>query len=107
MAGFLQAGLVMMRAFGTYPAYCKKCNQKETFKEIGADGTHTYLCGCGCTIYKYHPADEFHKSGYFIKTFISKGEYNRKHKNKDLFEKIGFEKIEQKNGIKVYTKAVF
>lgn len=70
-------------------------------------GSHTYLCGCGCTIYKYCFADENHEKPYFLKTFVPKSQYNKKFAKMDKIEQLGFEKTKQPNGvIKYATKSI-
>ena len=97
-AGLIQVGIVISRSFGTSQTFCKKCGKTETFKIIDGLGSHTYLCGCGCTIYKYCLPDENHDKFYFLKTFVSKSLYNKKFKNMDKIEQLGFKKSVNKNG---------
>lgn len=90
--GFMQIILVSMRSFGTAQTFCKKCSKVETFKLIDTDGSHSYLCGCGCTIYRFHYPDDFHEKGYFVKSFVPATEYDPNYKGKNEFEKEGFHK---------------
>ena len=93
--GFLQRALVSKRLFGDLTTYCKHCKKKESFKIIDGQGTHTLLCGCGCTIYRFHFPDENNKTSFFVKSFVPKKFFKKEFKDKDSFEKNGFEK---KNG---------
>lgn len=87
-----QATLATMRAFGTMPTHCKTCGKPETFRELTDTGSHSYLCGCGCTLYKYHDPDLTHSTGYFVKFFIPRRLYDRYYKQKNALEKIGMKK---------------
>ena len=95
--------MVTRRAFGTSRSHCKNCDKPETFKLIDGDGSHTYKCGCGCTIYRYHPPDKFHSQAYFIKVFVPEYAHRKNFKKLTVFEKKGFKKKEL-NGKTVYEK---
>lgn len=95
--------IISMRACGTLQTFCKKCNRLETFKIIDQQGSHTYMCGCGCTIYRFHMADEFHRKSYFVKSFVPSTEFDPEYKSKNEFEKAGFQK-KHVNGKTVYER---
>jgi hypothetical protein len=91
-AGIFQATIAIMRAFGKIQTHCKTCGKPETFKELNDDGSHSYLCGCGCTLYRYHDPDLNHSGGYFVKFFIPRRVYDSHYKSKNALEKIGMKK---------------
>lgn len=94
-AGLLQVSMATMRAFGLVRTICVKCSAVETFKQINEDGSHSYLCKCGCTIYRFHKPDQFHNDSYFLKIFIPIKRYRKDWKNKDFIEKSGYKKEEK------------
>lgn len=102
MAGLLQTSMATMRAFGLARTICVKCDKIETFKQINEDGSHSYLCRCGCTIYKFHRPDQFHSDGYFLKIFVPANRYRKNWKNLDFFEKNGYIKEEKKDEKLIY-----
>ena len=102
-AGMMQSIMITMRAFGRLQTFCKKCGREETFKILDFNGTHSYLCKCGFSLYKFHKPDEFHKKAYFLKVFIPASKYDPNHKHKSELEKIGFKRKEV-NGKTVFER---
>lgn len=68
------------RATGNAIVKCKICGQMETFKRLDLDGSHSYKCGCGCSIYRFHGKDEFNEFPFFLKSFVSKKDYISNYK---------------------------
>lgn len=93
--GLLQRLVASKQMFNDIPTYCFKCKEKRTLKFFGPDGSYTWKCGCGCEIFRFQEADDNNITSYFTRNFISKKDYRKDYKNKDVFEKAGFEK---KNG---------
>lgn len=85
------------------PTYCVQCGKKISYLETDDVGTFTLMCWCGCSVYKQHAPDEHNETYYYTKNFINKSKFRKDFKNKDPAEKLGFKKIETKEGLK-YVK---
>jgi hypothetical protein len=90
--------VIMHRATGSTNTFCLKCGKRETFKLLNdaksmrADCDHSYLCACGCTIYRFHEPDQSHETEYFVKSFIPREQYAKNYKIGKQFETNGFKK---------------
>lgn len=73
----------------TIDTFCKKCKKKRTIKFI-TERDYTIMCNCGCEVYRYYDADEFHEKAFYTRNFISKREFNKRLHEKRGFEKLGF-----------------
>lgn len=103
MPGMLQVAIITRQVFGQVPTFCSRCKEIKSFKIVRDDGSYTILCKCGCRLIQYHSPDDFHSTAFFTEKFIPKIAYDKNHKNKDDFERIGFEK-KIGNGKVVYVK---
>jgi len=105
LKAFLKLHAVIRRqGVGEIKTYCTRCEKLVSFRLIDTRGSFTWLCACGCSIFKYHDADKFHDEPYYTKNFIPKQLFDREFKRKDLFEKQGFKKIVKKNGDSKYVR---
>ena len=85
--GLLQNIIRTKQLSGDLDTFCIKCKKKERINPIDDDGSYLKVCGCGCSVYKYHKPDEFHELAYFTKNFIPEHLFRRDFKKKSNLEK--------------------
>ena len=65
--------LIKNQSLGLIPTLCEKCGRMRTFKITDSNGTFTWMCGCGCSVYRYKKDkkyysvrhyDEFERNGF-------------------------------------------
>lgn len=76
------ARILYNRAIGDIPAHCIICRKIETVKLLNDGKSHTYMCDCGITIYRWHELDNFHEKPFFLKSFVGKKEYKPNYNKK-------------------------
>jgi hypothetical protein len=103
MAGLIQNLIVLKQLQGNIATYCRSCKKRISYSQFDDDGSYTKKCGCGCEVNRFHKADQFHNEPYYLKTFISKKQFNPNYKKLDEAEKQGFKKIETNKGV-MYVK---
>ena len=79
--------------FAGINTFCSNCRKKLSMKITDGDtGDYTIMCDCGCQVFKWHPADQFHETEFYTRLFIPKNKFSKKFRNSDSLEKLGFEK---------------
>ena len=70
----LLRNLIKNQALGITKTFCEECGKERTFKMTDSNGTFTWKCGCGCSVYRYkkdrkcylvkHYRNEFERNGF-------------------------------------------
>jgi len=95
---------IAKQRFEAIPTFCSKCKARVTFKLINKEKSDfTTKCKCGCTVYKSHLKDEYHKTEFYTVIFIPVKKHIKDYKNKNVLERQGFKKKINKSNRQVYS----